>query len=163
MLTYHADSRKPISDLKVKYGGLEKTKLQYSTGLEEIKIHPDWNPNITDYDFCILRLKSTVQEGKNVKIIAIADSTPPTGTKVQLTGWGMVFGMIPYLPNHLQYITMKILSASECKDRLKDVNQVTSRMICATNDFGTSCNVSMLIFQTVIMITFVDRVTVEAL
>ena len=152
-----------MSEVKVKYGGLDRTKLQYSTGLNEIKIHPDWNPNNIDYDFCILKLNSTVQEGKNVKIISIADSTPPTGTQVHLTGWGKTFGILPYLPNHLQYISMKALSAPECNNKWKDVNQVTSRMLCATSKFGSGCNVSMLIFQTCIKITFVDRVTVEAL
>ena len=138
---------------------MDRTKLKYSTSLDEIKIHPDWDPNTLDYDFCILRLNNTVQEGNNIKIVAIADKTPPTGTEVQLTGWGKTSATQVYLPNHMNYITMKVLSLSECKNKLKDITVVTNRMICATNDFGTSCNVSMLIFPD----SDYDRVTVGVL
>ena len=155
LLKQHSNSRQSLSGVKVKYGGLDRTKLQYSTGVEEIKIHPDWNPSNIDYDFCILKLNNTVQESKNVKIIEIADSTPPTGTQVQLTGCGKIFGILPFLPNHLQYLTMKVLSAPECNKKWKDVNQVTSRMLCATSKFGSSCNVSMLIFAHSYCNTFV--------
>lgn len=112
--------------------------------MTEIKIHPDWNPNTIDYDYCILRLNDTVQEGKDIKLVKIADSTPPTGTEVHLTGWGKTWGILPLLPTHLQYTKMKILSQSECNPKWKDVNEVTNRMVCATSWFGSGCNVSLV-------------------
>lgn len=136
----HCCDGSTASSLKVKYGGLDRTKLATTNQVTEVIKHPNWNTNTIDSDYCILRLANAVVESDTVKIIKIAPSSPASGTEAHLTGWGLTQGSSSTLPTLLQYTPMAILSSEECNAKWSDVNPVTRSMICAQNPKASGCN-----------------------
>ena len=134
--------RSSASSLKVKYGGLDRTKLATTNTVTKVLISPEWNTNTIDSDYCILTLANSVQETDNVKLIPIADQSPATGAQAMVSGWGRTSYYTMILPYVLQYIPMSIVSATDCNPKWSDVNPITKTMICAQNDAATPWTVS---------------------
>jgi len=128
------------SSLSVKYGGLDRTKLANTRKVTKITMHPSYSSSTIDNDYCVLALDADANEETNVKYIKLAQSSPPTGTKADLTGWGRTSGSGGALPTALMHAQFDILSASECNTKWGDVNPVTKNMICAQNKAASGCN-----------------------
>lgn len=138
----HCCDGSSASSLKVKYGSsVDRTKLATSNQVTQVIMHPGYSSSTIDNDVCVLRVANPVSTiAGNVELISVCDASPPTGTTVQLTGWGKTSGSTSTLPTILQIVSMSILSASECNGKWGDVNPVTNQMICATNPTASGCN-----------------------
>lgn len=136
----HCCDGSTASTLKVKYDGVDRTKLGTTNPLTKVTMHPSYSSSTIDNDYCVLTLTNAVSPSNNVQIIGIADKSPATGEKAQLTGWGKTSGSTSALPTLLQYAEFDILSSSDCAKLWSDVNPVTKNMICATNKAASGCN-----------------------
>ncbi|KAI8039675.1 hypothetical protein M5D96_007095 [Drosophila gunungcola] len=48
----------------------------------------DYNSETMEYDVGILKLAEKVEETEDIRYVALAEKTPPTGTTAVVTGWG---------------------------------------------------------------------------
>jgi secreted trypsin-like serine protease len=58
----HCTSEVAASDLRVRYGGTDRTALPKSIPVTEIITHPSYNPSTSDSDFALLHLLETVTQ-----------------------------------------------------------------------------------------------------
>ncbi|XP_068898325.1 trypsin-4-like isoform X2 [Tenebrio molitor] len=84
-------------------------------GITSIHQHPDYNPQLIDYDISLLHVASPFRLSKNVAIIGLPSSTTswPPGTSALS-------------------VTVQIISESTCKQKYGQ--SITSRMLCAGVD-----------------------------
>ncbi|XP_008194710.2 chymotrypsin-like proteinase 6D isoform X1 [Tribolium castaneum] len=90
-------------------------------------VHPDFNGRVGPNDIALLKLATPLEFGDLVQPIGLPEpGSEFTGDSV-LTGWGSTSTtIVPILPNHLQTVTVPILSYDDCKkavDALLDENQ----------------------------------------
>jgi trypsin len=136
----HCCDGSSASSLKVKYDGVDRTKLGTTNPVSKVTMHPQYSSSTIDNDYCVLTLTNTVSPSSTVALIEIADKSPASGEKAQLTGWGKTSGSTNTLPTQLQFVEMDILSADDCKPKWSDVNAITSNMICAQHKSASGCN-----------------------
>ena len=132
--------------IKIKYGGLNRSKLEVRNDVQDIIVHPNYKVSKTmgfDFDIAIIRLKDQVIESPTIKIIELADRTPPAGTKAVLTGWGItIFGEKKEIPaTMLQKVELTIMDASRCMDMSPEMPPLNNRFICARTPSATACSV----------------------
>jgi trypsin len=103
-------------------------------GITSIHQHPDYNPQLIDYDISLLHVASPFRLSKNVAIIGLPSSTTswPPGTSALVSGWGKVNETSESSP-YLQSVTVQMISESTCKQKYGE-SSITSRMLCAGVD-----------------------------
>lgn len=94
------------------------------SGVDEILVHPDYNPTNRRSNIALLRLNSPVSFTEMA--INSQDLTP--GDEVTLTGWNT---LVPFLPIFKE-ATSEVLSSAECSRRLGRI--FSSALSC---DVGT--------------------------
>ena len=58
--------------------------------IEEIIVHPNYNPTVTgfDYDVALIKLKEAITFNINVRPVCLPTMDFPPGTNCYVTGWG---------------------------------------------------------------------------
>jgi trypsin len=104
------------------------------SGSRSIHQHPDYNPQLIDYDVSLLHVASPFRLGNDVAIIGLPSSTTswPPGTSALVSGWGKVNETSESSP-YLQSVTVQMISESTCKQKYGE-SSITSRMLCAGVD-----------------------------
>jgi trypsin len=141
----HCTDGLTAADLKVKYGGLDRTNLAVTQTVQTINQHTSYDSVAIDWDYSVLNLPNAIQVGGNVKTIELVDTAPANGAAASLTGWGYtVGGDTSTSPTVLQYVDFKIVSATECNRRYQELYggqiTVTERMICSEHQAASGCN-----------------------
>jgi len=109
--------------------------------IDRIYVHQNYDQNY-DNDIAVLRLTKTVEFSPNRRPACIADigDEVKKGMSCFVAGWGFQAGGVPG-PPELKIVKVPIVDLAEC--RLKYsllLEEVTSRMICASGDGNTdSC------------------------
>lgn len=129
--------------LKVKYGGVDRTRLPYSNSVSEIRIHPAYKSISIDNDFAILCLTSLLLEFEDTArafFPILSGQRPAAREEVELYGWGRTSGMALNLPRDLHVVTMRVLASAECKQEWEDRNVITQNLGCVESFDGSFCS-----------------------
>ena len=131
------------SDLRVKYGGTDRTALSKSISVTEIITHPSYNPSTSDSDFTLIHLLEPVTqpEGSPMTNYAhLSTQSPPTGLDISMSGWGLVQSDgPPDLPTQLYTATLQSLEAAACNEKWSGVRTVSPTMACAESTSKSFC------------------------
>ncbi|XP_054152948.1 trypsin alpha-3-like [Oppia nitens] len=141
----HCTDGSSAGDLKVKYGGLDRTKLSVSQTVKEIRQHESYNKPVQfDNDYSVLILNQPIQTTDKIKTIELVDSEPTDGLEAHLTGWGNTIGGSSSAPVGLQFAIFQILRPGSCQARYEESYpgqiEVSANMICAENPAASGCN-----------------------
>ncbi|CAG2175685.1 unnamed protein product [Oppiella nova] len=141
----HCTDGATASQLRVAYGGLDRTNLAYINPVVTIYQHSQYNtPTELNYDYTVLRLQDKIQTSATIKTIELIDASPAVGSKAQLTGWGQTIGTDSNSsPTKLQYAEFTTITREECQRRadntIKNAPTVTTQMICGENKSASGC------------------------
>ena len=118
--------------------GWEQTRM-----VEKVIINPNYDPNLIDYDFTLIKLASPVELNDHVAPVCFPSETddlettfPPDMTCI-VSGWGSIDPEGTVWGPTLKQDYAQLYSNTECQDLMGDPSWVTDRMICA----GTSGNI----------------------
>jgi secreted trypsin-like serine protease len=139
----HCTARFAGPDLRVNYGGTDRTTLPKSIPVTEIIQHPAFNPSTSDSDFAVLHLAEAVTQPDGAPMTNYAHlstQSPPTGLDIVMSGWGLNQGDgPPDLPNQLYAATLQSLENAACNGKWSDVRQITPTMACAESTSKSFC------------------------
>jgi len=138
----HCTDGLAASDLKIKYGGTDRTTLPVSIPVTEIIQHPAYNPSTSDSDFALLHLSEAVTQPDGAPMTNYAHlstQSPPTGLDIILSGWGLVQSDTDALPTQLYTATLSSLEAAACNEKWADVKQISPTMACAESMSKSFC------------------------
>lgn len=131
------------SDLRVNYGGTDRTALPKSIPVTEIIQHPSFSSSTSDSDFALLHLAEgvTQPDGSPMTNYAhLSTQSPPTGLDISMSGWGLVQSDgPPDLPTQLYTATLQSLEAAACNEKWSDVRTVSPTMACAESTSKSFC------------------------
>lgn len=111
--------------------------------------HPDYNADITDADWMLIKLRSSTTQ--NIPFIKInSDSSQPSpGQEVTVMGWGDTTAddQTQELAEKLMSVTVNAISNQECDDSEGTIGgwsenyhgQITENMLCARDNGEDSC------------------------
>jgi len=132
--------------------------------LSRIVVHPSWNTNAIDQDYCLLQLSEPVQLSAHVQPVCLGgESHGEPGKKCWVTGWGVSngrsweefiaevkaqeSGLIPkskatpfFAAKGLRQVDLDVTTPAACNAAWGSINPITPAMICATNPGKSSCN-----------------------
>lgn len=80
--------------------------------VDEIRVHPDYDPATNEYDAALLRLATST----DAPPMAMADSTPPGDTPVEVAGWGVLASGNGARADRLQSVFVPIVGTTACTD-----------------------------------------------
>lgn len=119
------------------YGTLDLTTGS-TLSVRSIIRHPDYSSINFSNDVALLHLSSPLKPGTNAGIIPLAESAPPEGAQVRVTGWGRLSAGGP-LPDHLQLADeLVVIEQKECTSQWSV--SITESMLCAHSSRQASCN-----------------------
>ncbi|WP_424921743.1 serine protease [Streptomyces sp. wa1] len=101
-------------DLKVKYGGLDRTHLAVTQTVAKINQHEDFNGALA-HDVTVLTLGNTIQTNDQVRVIELASTNPAPGTELTATGWGSTQPDSTDLPANLKVIREQVATPQACQ------------------------------------------------
>jgi len=112
--------------------GWEQTRM-----VEKVIINPNYDPNLIDYDFTLIKLASPVELNDHVAPACFPSETddlettfPPDMTCI-VSGWGSIDPEGTVWGPTLKQDYAQLYSNTECQDLMGDPSWVTDRMICA--------------------------------
>jgi secreted trypsin-like serine protease len=100
--------------------------------VNEIIIHPNWDPNTFDSDVAVWILKSNAAGIEKAKLVQLANE-PKTG-KTLVTGWGDT--ETSGFPVDLRQVIVPLQPKADCNDADSYDGAITNNMICAGLDAG---------------------------
>ncbi|XP_058118381.1 trypsin-3-like [Anopheles ziemanni] len=128
------------SDFEVRAGSTYRNEGGQLVAVSEIHSHPDYNDWTLEWDISVLKLASDLQLGSSVQPInlplrsfAIAD-----GVDVSVSGWGSLYYQGPST-NHLQQVTLPIVSNSRCGMAYQNFAPILPYHICAGHKGKDAC------------------------
>lgn len=103
------------SDVSFRAGSTISTSGGELVQATQLFTHPDFNPSNGDYDVALVSV-SNAFDGNNIGVITLpAAGTPiPIGDAATISGWGLTSASDAVNPTELQYVTVTILTQSEC-------------------------------------------------
>lgn len=128
----HCAEGQTASRLKVRVGSSFKAKDGELVQVEEVTVHPKYNPKTVDYDFALLKLSKSLEFGENVNAVKLPkkNDRPEAGTLCTVSGWGNT-----QKPNEstdkLRATVVPVVAQEECQAAYNDFYGVTDRMVCA--------------------------------
>jgi len=104
----------------------------------KIAVHPNWNPDTSDFDIAVLKLKRKVKGIRPAKFAQIITTTQEEAdlaaprTNAMVIGWGDINpGGGQTYPTELHEVQVPIVKRSKCNAPESYDGAVTPRMICA--------------------------------
>jgi trypsin len=139
----HCTEGSAASDLRIAYGGTDRTNLPKSIPVTEIIQHPSYSSSTSDSDFALLHLSEAVTQPDGAPMTSYAHlstQSPPTGLDIRMSGWGLLGGDTADLPAQLYAATLTSLEAAACNERWADVKPISATMACAESTSKSFCN-----------------------
>lgn len=100
--------------IKVKYGGLDRTHLAVTQDVVKISQHEGFNGALAN-DVAVLELSSPIEMTDRVKTIELASSTPAPGAELTVTGWGRTRPDANSLPTGLKVLRERLATPESCR------------------------------------------------
>jgi secreted trypsin-like serine protease len=125
-----------VSVGSLRHDGLGTPSAEYFQ-VEQTFMHPNWNPNILDYDAALLKLSTKVPFDQFIQPIKLAPSSSGdfSGTTTTVVGWGTTTeGGSPSAV--LREVDVPIISNTQCSNYY---DGITPRMVCAYEPGKDSC------------------------
>ena len=72
------------------YFSLSATRQERSIAFNDIRVHPDYDPNTFDNDIALVPMVQPVQYTNDIRPACLADEAPADGTEVVISGWGTI-------------------------------------------------------------------------
>ncbi|XP_076249085.1 trypsin-1-like [Calliopsis andreniformis] len=92
--------------------------------------HPNYDSYTIDYDVALLEIDGAIKLSGNVQPVKLAGSELPSGSQVNITGWGATKegGMTS---SNLMRVSVPLVDRKKCQSAYGSLNPITERMICA--------------------------------
>ncbi|KAJ8683975.1 hypothetical protein QAD02_019767 [Eretmocerus hayati] len=123
--------------ITVVVGTVNYKKPGESRGATKIIQHEDYNPDDSyANDIALIKLDSPLTYTELIKPVPLPDSHEkiPAKSVAVVSGWGLLGGDIPFLPEHLQKAQIWIANQDYCQKVMKELGyKVTSTQICAND------------------------------
>jgi secreted trypsin-like serine protease len=103
--------------------------------VQDIIVHPNWNPDTFDNDVAVWILKSSAS---GIPLARLARTDPAVGRTLLATGWGDTTDSeaTADFPIDLMQVKVPLVSRANCNDANSYNGAVTGRMICAGLEEG---------------------------
>lgn len=126
------------SDQHAKGGNLHQVSVIYN--------HPEYNLVVPgDYDVALLKVYTPIVLLKNVKEaikLPSSGSDIAAGTETFISGWGLKNATILVSIAKLRGVIVKTQTQLECTWSYCRIQEITARMVCASNPGKDACSVS---------------------
>lgn len=113
-----------------------------STTASVTQVVPDPSWDGSNHDAAVLTLSAPIAlDGTNRMAIGLAQSSPPTGTALSVSGWGTTTEN-GSLPNVLQQTTVNVTDFNQCKQAYHDpaeADLISADVLCAAAPGRDSC------------------------
>ncbi|XP_053671977.1 trypsin alpha-4-like [Anopheles nili] len=128
------------SDYEVRAGSTLRNEGGQLVVVSQIHTHPDYNDWTLEWDIAVLKLASPLQLGTGVQAIDLPLRTfsVAENTGVSLAGWGALYYQGPST-NHLQHVTLPIVSNSRCGIAYQNFAPILPFHICAGSKGMDAC------------------------
>ncbi|KAH8353386.1 hypothetical protein KR084_010693, partial [Drosophila pseudotakahashii] len=115
------------TEMTIRVGSSKGNSGGQLVNVSKIQIHESFGQSLSN-DVAVIKLKTSLQMGSNVKSISLADSSPKPGSSASVSGWGPV-GCYQPESNALLETTVNIMDLNSCQ---KSYGQgITEGVICA--------------------------------
>ncbi|MDD1517588.1 MULTISPECIES: serine protease [Bradyrhizobium] len=113
--------------ISVGAGSIDLNELE-EFDLDEIWVHPKYNASSMDYDFALLKIRSSFAEREIPVVSRADDQLINVGDVAVITGWGVdASGAIQRI---LKKADVKVIERTDCNDADSYDGKITGRMIC---------------------------------
>ncbi|XP_058979552.1 trypsin alpha-like [Musca domestica] len=120
------------SALRVRAGSTYWNSGGTLVSVAAFKNHEGYNSRTMVNDIAVIRLSSSLNFGSTIKSIALTTKAPANGAAAVVSGWGTQQSGSSSLPTTLQYVSVDIVSQSQCSSSAYGYgSEVKSTMICA--------------------------------
>ena len=96
--------------------------------ISEFIVHPQYRPNLFDYDIALIRLESDIEAVEFLQIIP-DDFQVVTDQMTSVIGWGITDVSVGVVSDSLQQVDVPIVSQETCREIYP--TSLTERMLCA--------------------------------
>lgn len=129
-------------------------------GVEQIIVHENFNWSLPYDDIAILKLSSDIYlGGKQAQAVPLADpgSDLSEGDNVLVAGWGFLYEFV--LWEHLQKITLPVISRSSCQSAYENFSDVTitENHICAGGNVEGQGTCVVSVFEKIVIIILINH------
>lgn len=129
-----------VEALSVRVGSTNRKEGGQVVKVKAYRNHPDYNKKTHANDVAIIRLVKNVTQNSAVRTIALAKSTPKTGTSAVVSGWGVKRSGAMIAPADLLEVEVKIVDYKECgSSKYQYGKSIDSSMVCAMEDSKDAC------------------------
>ncbi|KAK5644853.1 hypothetical protein RI129_006153 [Pyrocoelia pectoralis] len=133
----HCTNGKPNYVFNVRYGTTLPSQGGTEVDLTEIRNHPQYNPQTSDYDVCVINLSFHIVESQTAQIVNLVPvSALEGGRSAVVTGWGALQSGGP-VPAQLQAVELQESNRDLCNTAY--LGAITDRMICFEADGKDAC------------------------
>uniref|UniRef100_A0A182P9B2 Metalloendopeptidase n=1 Tax=Anopheles epiroticus TaxID=199890 RepID=A0A182P9B2_9DIPT len=134
------DADLAAADYEVRAGSTFRNEGGQLVTVSEIHTHPNYNDWTLEWDISVLKLASVLQLGAAVQPISLPERgfAIADGTGVSLAGWGSLYYQGPST-NHLQHVTLPIVSNSRCGMAYKNFAPIFPFHLCAGHKGKDAC------------------------
>ncbi|QQP37820.1 Trypsin-1, partial [Caligus rogercresseyi] len=117
-------------DLFVKSGD------EQTVNVDQIIYHELYGSAGTNYDVCLLKLKSSLELNDKVKAVSLPKKDEEFSGDLVVSGWGTISFQGPS-SDELRAVTVQVVSDEDCEDAYPEM--IDETMICAADSGKDSC------------------------
>ncbi|XP_011180889.2 vitellin-degrading protease [Zeugodacus cucurbitae] len=119
-----------LDKYEIQYGVTNVASRKNLIKVTDIITHENFDTVTIDYDVALVILATPIPLGANAKIIALASNNPAAGTNAIVSGWGQADENGPTV-QILKRLTAEVVAQHVCQEKYREIDDITSRMICA--------------------------------
>ncbi|QQP37816.1 Trypsin-1, partial [Caligus rogercresseyi] len=127
------------NDVKVVAGEHDlfvKSGDEQAVNVDQIIYHELYGSAGTNYDVCLLKLKSSLELGGKVKAVSLPKKDEVFSGDLVVSGWGTLYAGGPS-SDELRAVTVQVVSDEDCEDAYPGM--IDETMICAAAPEKDSC------------------------
>lgn len=132
--------RVPVRDFSIRVGSNNKYEGGQIIKARSFKFHPLFDNNTRANDVGVIALTRNVTQSLTVRTLELATSSPTSGTRAVISGWGRDIPNTPSSNSKLRDAEVNIIDPSVCNSsKYKYDGLIHSTMICAAESSKDSC------------------------
>lgn len=101
-----------------------------SAAVKEVIVHSNYNPVWILNDIALLQLTTGFQVSNSITTIKLSEDNRDLAKNCTLVGWGRISYPEGLLPESLQFLPLRSIIHSDCKQKLSQINIVQENQIC---------------------------------